>query len=271
MVLTRFGSAACRRCRLTRAPTWHRTRTSTAKVFASVFAWGTVVASSPVRSRDASPCPPGSPAGRKVNSSSSTSKPGTDGHLVAICSPSWHPPARPGFFVARCAMQKILEAIRRKEIGDMSYNQIGEQLQLSPSTVSRYWGIYQERGYKLYDLIQLTYEDLDKLFNKKHRCLVQKRLPDLAHIHRMMKRKHQTLERLWEDYCLADPSSAYGYSSFTRLYRDFAVKLDLVMRQTHLAGECVFVDFAGTTVPWTDMGTGERHRAQVFVAVMGCS
>lgn len=168
-------------------------------------------------------------------------------------------------------MQKILEALRLKEVADMTFNQIGGQLKISPSTVSRYWGLYKERGYKLSDLIQLTYEELDRLFNKAHRRLVQKRLPDWSYIHRMMKRKHQTLERLWEDYCLADPDTAYGYSSFTRLYRAFAVRLDLVMRQTHLAGECVFVDFAGTTVPWTDMDTGERHRAQVFVAVMGCS
>jgi transposase len=87
----------------------------------------------------------------------------------------------------------------------------------------------------------------------------------------MLRRKHETLERLWEDYRKAEPKTAYAYSQTTALYRRWAMRVDLVMRQPHRAGECVFVDFAGTTVPWTDSETGVQHRAQVAVAVMGCS
>ena len=43
------------------------------------------------------------------------------------------------------------------------------------------------------------------------------------------------------------------------------------MRQTHLAGEKLFVDFAGETVPVVDPATGEARPAQVFVAVLGAS
>ena len=43
------------------------------------------------------------------------------------------------------------------------------------------------------------------------------------------------------------------------------------MRQSHSAGERLFVDYAGQTVPVTDAVTGEISRAQIFVAVLGAS
>ena len=43
------------------------------------------------------------------------------------------------------------------------------------------------------------------------------------------------------------------------------------MRQTHPAGERMFVDYAGQTVEVIDGATGEVRRAQVFVAVLGAS
>jgi transposase len=48
-------------------------------------------------------------------------------------------------------------------------------------------------------------------------------------------------------------------------------KLDLSMRQEHLAGEKLFVDYCGQTVPIVDASTGEIRDAQVCVAVMGAS
>jgi transposase len=43
------------------------------------------------------------------------------------------------------------------------------------------------------------------------------------------------------------------------------------MRQTHLAGEKLFVDWAGDTMPVFDPTTGEEHRAHIFVAALGAS
>ena len=44
------------------------------------------------------------------------------------------------------------------------------------------------------------------------------------------------------------------------------------MRQTHLAGDKLFVDYAGDTVPVVvDRLTGEIRAAHIFVAVMGAS
>lgn len=43
------------------------------------------------------------------------------------------------------------------------------------------------------------------------------------------------------------------------------------MRQSHRAGECAFVDFAGATIPWTDLKTGKELHACLFTGVLGCS
>lgn len=43
------------------------------------------------------------------------------------------------------------------------------------------------------------------------------------------------------------------------------------MRQTHRAGEKLFVDYAGYTLSVIDPRTGEIRSAQIFVAVLGAS
>jgi transposase len=95
--------------------------------------------------------------------------------------------------------------------------------------------------------------------------------PDWASIHRELKRKHVTLSILWEEYIAQQPDGL-RYSRFCELYRTFAAKLPVVMRQTHVAGEKLFVDYAGDTVPVVvDRLTGEWRPAQIFVAVLGAS
>ena len=94
--------------------------------------------------------------------------------------------------------------------------------------------------------------------------------PDWAYVHRELKRQSVTLFLLWEEYKAAHPDG-FQYSWFCQHYRAWAGKVDLVMRQSHRAGEVLFVDYAGQTVPIVDRLTGEIHQAQVFVAVLGAS
>jgi transposase len=95
--------------------------------------------------------------------------------------------------------------------------------------------------------------------------------PDWPTIHRELKRKHVTLLVLWDEYVAANPGG-YSYSRFCELYRAFAKTLSVTMRQTHAAGERLFVDYAGDGVPVVvDRLTGEMRKAQIFVAVLGAS
>jgi transposase len=95
--------------------------------------------------------------------------------------------------------------------------------------------------------------------------------PDWAAIHLELKRPHVTLMLLWEEHRAEEPN-AYSYSRFCELYRSFADKLAPTMRQVHVAGEKMFVDFAGATVPvLIDKHTGATREAQIFVATLGAS
>ena len=95
--------------------------------------------------------------------------------------------------------------------------------------------------------------------------------PDWAGVHRELKRKHVTLVILWDEYIAENPGG-YSYSRFCELYRAFEKTLSVTMRQTHAAGERLFVDYAGDGVPVViDRLTGEIRMAQIFVAVLGAS
>ena len=76
---------------------------------------------------------------------------------------------------------------------------------------------------------------------------------------------------LWDEYIAGD-ANGYRYSRFCELYRVWESKLSVTMRQAHVGGDELFVDYAGDTVPViVDRLTGETRQAQIFVAVMGAS
>jgi transposase len=94
--------------------------------------------------------------------------------------------------------------------------------------------------------------------------------PDWAAIHRELRRAGVTLQLLWEEHRAAHPDG-YGYSRYCELYRAWEARLSPTMRQSHVAGERMFVDYAGTTLEVIDASTGEARTAQLFVAALGAS
>ncbi len=95
-------------------------------------------------------------------------------------------------------------------------------------------------------------------------------LPDWPTVHRELRRPGVTLALLWMEYKASHPDG-YQHSWFCAAYRRWQGHLDVVMRQEHRAGEKLFVDFAGQTIPIVDADTGEVWGAQLFVAVLGAS
>jgi len=75
---------------------------------------------------------------------------------------------------------------------------------------------------------------------------------------------------LWQEYKASTPDGLQ-YSQFCEAYRQWTGKLDLVMRQSHRAGETLFVDYAGQTMPVVNALTGEVREAAIFIAVLGAS
>ena len=98
----------------------------------------------------------------------------------------------------------------------------------------------------------------------------QRPLPNWAEIHRELKRPGVTLQLLWQEY-REQHSSGYAYSRFCDLHRAWEKYVSPTMRQTHIAGERMFVDYSGTKLQLMERTTGEILTAELFVAVLGAS
>jgi transposase len=94
--------------------------------------------------------------------------------------------------------------------------------------------------------------------------------PDCAWIHRERRRPGVTLELLHEEYLEQHPQGL-RYSAFCERYRVFLRRRQLSMRQHHVAGDKVFVDYSGKRPQLFDPTTGEFTEVELFVAVLGAS
>jgi len=94
--------------------------------------------------------------------------------------------------------------------------------------------------------------------------------PDWAELVRELRRPAVTMVILWEEYRKIWPDG-YAYSRFCELLREFQQRLSPVMRQHHVAGDKLFVDYSGKRQEICDPLTSEVRMAEIFVAVLGAS
>jgi transposase len=171
----------------------------------------------------------------------------------------------------RLSVRKIHLVLRLFFAAGMSIRAISRSIKASPSTVGDYIRRAQVAG-----LGWPLPEGMDeraleaRLFPPPQPSETPRPLPEWAYVHRERRRKGVTLALLWQEYKAEHPDGVQ-YSWFCERYHAWAQHVDVVMRQTHRAGEKLFVDYAGDTVPVVDRATGEIHEAQVFVAVLGAS
>jgi transposase len=170
-------------------------------------------------------------------------------------------------------MRHVREVLRLKAAG-VSGNEIARRLNVAPSTVRLTLQRLATAGLGWPLSAEMTDMALEaQLFTavgtkQGHRRRLE---PDWTEVHRELKRKHVTLAILWDEYIERCPDG-YRYSRFCELYRSWASRLSVTMRQTHTGGDKLFVDYAGDTVPVViDRLNGKTRPAQIFVAVLGAS
>jgi transposase len=170
-------------------------------------------------------------------------------------------------------MRKLKEVLRLHSLG-LSQHQIARSCSISQSTVHEYLSAAQAAGVHWplpEDWCDQQIEEA--LFPQRPTPAVWRKHPepDWAEIDQELRtHKDLTLQLVWQEQREANPDG-YGYSRFCDLYQRWRKKLDLVLRQEHGAGEKMFVDYAGATIPIHDPQSGEVHNAAVFVAVLGAS
>lgn len=170
-------------------------------------------------------------------------------------------------------MHKIRTVLRLAGLG-LSQRQIALSCQVGQATVSDYLRMAAQAG--------LTWPEIADWDEDRLRTALTPSLnpaaswrktdePDYTAIRRELQtHKHLTLQLLWQEYREQQPDG-YGYSRYCGLYRTWLKRQDVVLRHEHRAGEKLFVDYAGDTIPIHDPATGEVRAAAVFVAVLGAS
>jgi len=171
-------------------------------------------------------------------------------------------------------MRKFKELMRLKFQAQLTHRQIARSLGIGAGTVSRYVRDLEAAGLAWPLPAELSDADIERrLFPEPGaRPQAAKAAPEFAAMHQELKRKGVTKALLWEEYReQVGPERAYGYSQFCERYRRWRQRLKRSMRQTHRAGEKLFVDYAGPTIELIDPASGEVRAAQLFVAVLGAS
>lgn len=172
----------------------------------------------------------------------------------------------------RVSMRRIREVLRLSWGGKLSPRAVAQSCGLGRTTVREYLQRARQAG--------LSWPLPEKLSDGELETLLfpppvsptnaPRPLPDWERVHEELKRKGVTLFLLWEEYKAVHPEG-YEYSRFCDLYRAWAGRLPVWMRQDHKAGEKLFVDYAGMTMPVVNRKTGEIREAQIFVATLGAS
>ena len=170
----------------------------------------------------------------------------------------------------RLPMRKVREVLRLKHACGASERLIAQSLGIGRTTVGEY--LRRAAVVGITWPVELDDGELERLLFTPAGFYEgpTRPQPDWSRMHAELRRRGVTLMLLWEEY-RAEHLDGYGYSRFCDLYGEWRKGVTATMRQTHVAGERLFVDFAGDTVPVIDGLTGEIRAAHVFVAVLGAS
>ena len=172
-------------------------------------------------------------------------------------------------------MSTIKEVLRLKYLGNLSNRNIETLGIASKSAVSNFTARFDKSNLTIDEALNMEEQQLlallfPQLKQYGNQSRTDKPHPDWSYVHTELSKKGMTRLLLWEEY-KEDHPNGYGYTQFKEYYNRYQNTLNPSMRQIHYAGDKLFVDFSGLTVPVVDALTGEVKKAQVFVSVLGAS
>jgi transposase len=168
-------------------------------------------------------------------------------------------------------MHKIVEILRLKFQARLSHEKIARAVGLSKGAVAKYVSLAEAQGLSWPLPKGMDEVALEARLYPPRTSTRRFAEPDYPRIHQALKHKGVTLQLLWSEYMAVHGARAWRYSQFCHHYQQWRDAQKRSMRQRHRAGEKLFIDYCGPTVPIVNAATGELHPAQVFVAVLGAS
>lgn len=172
-------------------------------------------------------------------------------------------------------MTKLKNLLRCYATG-MGIKSISSAFHISRNTVRKYVRRFQESGFTLDQSLSMSEEKLQELFadNRSRGRKPSQRMEELeALIPDYVKRLSQkgvTVKPLHEEY-LKDHPEGYLYSNFKRAVRRYRYQVKAIGHVEHMAGDQMYVDYAGDKLEIVDAESGEVRSVEVFVAILPCS
>ena len=171
----------------------------------------------------------------------------------------------------RTSMRKSREILRHVLDLDLSYQVTQQSLKVSHGQVCRTLKKVRDRGLSWADIQPLSDDELEALlYGGPKPPAASGPLPDWPLLDAELRRPGVTLLLLHQEYRALHPNGL-GYSQFCDHYSRFRRRRPLLMRQQHVAGDKLFIDYSGKKPGYFDPRTGARIECELFVAVLGTS
>jgi len=173
----------------------------------------------------------------------------------------------------RLTMRKIKEILRLKYDVGLSLRAVAQSLNIGYGTVANYVDRAEQAGLSWPLPAGIDERMLGRMLFPSKQTRGHSGFVDLDYlsIHQELKSPIVTKFLLWQEYRECHPDNGYSYAQFCHRYNDWLGHQKLSMRQQHKAGEKLFIDYCGPTIPVVNPDTGEIRNAQLFVAAFGAS
>lgn len=155
----------------------------------------------------------------------------------------------------------------------LSNRKIALEVGIDRNTVNEYVQKFQSSGYTYEHLLQMEEVELQGLFPSKEALDTERYttllglLPGFVY---ELKKPGCTREHLWKKY-KQEHIDHYSYSQFCLLFRQWLDNKKVSGKLTHIAGEKLYIDYAGKKLQIVDKETGEIQDVEVFVAILPAS
>ena len=167
-------------------------------------------------------------------------------------------------------MHVLREILRQKLALDRSHREVARSVGVSAGKVAGVFADARALGLDAVAVEALTDAELEARLYPKPTSACLRPEPDCAAIHLELRKPGVTLAVLHVEY-LTEHKDGLRYTAFCDRYREWQKRQSPVMRQVHVAGDKVFVDYAGMQPRLIDPETGEVIEVELFVAVLGAS
>ncbi len=154
-----------------------------------------------------------------------------------------------------------------------SNRKIAEDIGVDRNTVNEYVRRLESSGSTYKELLTLEENDLQDLFPSKE-PLDQERyqrlhglFPDFV---KELKKPGCTRMHLWHKY-QQEHIDHYGYSQFCQLLKEWLEVKKISGKLNHIAGDKLYIDYAGKKLHLVDKSTGELIPIEVFVGILPAS